>query len=153
TVHHALLWAEYILFFLFARERLVAGQGYRLISYTFGIVAAVLGILCIIEYVTLPDFTALEGVIRLRYGAYAELLVTATPVLAALSICADRAKGKLLLSLAAGLGWLTVMLSLSKGAFVAGVFGSAITFGGIVIFSRKYRTRALLAAASWLVLT
>ena len=87
-----LLWGEYILVFLYFRERLSTAHDFRLVSYTFAIVAAMLGILAIIEYVTLPDFTVLEGVIRLRYGAYSELLVTILPALTALGIVQDGAR-------------------------------------------------------------
>lgn len=153
SVHHAMLWGEYILVFLYFRERFSSAHNYRLVSYTFGIVAVMLGLLAIIDYATLPDFTVLEGVIRLRYGAYAELLVAVIPVLAALGICAPKMKGRLLLSSAAAAGWAAVMLSLSKGAFIAGIAGFGIMFVGIIIFASRYRRAALVSFAGWVVLT
>src|SRR5436190_1310013 len=172
SVHHALLWGEYILVFLYFRERLSAAHDYRLISFTFALVATLLGVLAIIEYATLPDFKVMEGVIRLRYGAYSELLVTILPVLAALGLMQRPAReqgrntqagvpdttvvyarASALLPAAAVLGWVTVMLSLSKGAFIAGIVGFGITFACIILFAAQYRRRAVVSFAVWLALT
>ena len=45
------------------------------------------------------------------------------------------------------------MLSLSKGAFIAGIVGFGITFACIILFAAQYRRRAFVSFAVWLVLT
>ena len=46
------------------------------------------------------------------------------------------------------------MLSLSKGAFIAGVIGFGFTFFSSLIFgSKRFRTRLLVTAAIWVVVT
>lgn len=153
TVHYGLLWVEYILFFIFVRARIAADGSYRFVALTFTLLSAFIGALCVIEYATLPDFKVLEGVIRLRYGAYAELLVAILPALAGFAITAASSKDRLMLLLAAALGWFAVMLSLSKGAFIAGIIGSLFSVGAIIVFSPQYRRRAAIVFTGWLVLT
>jgi len=51
------------------------------------------------------------------------------------------------------LGWVAIMLSLSKGAFLAGVSSFVLMFVLVAVFSRGYRVRALKFAAVWLGLT
>jgi tetratricopeptide (TPR) repeat protein len=60
----------------------------------------------------------------------------------------------LVLSFAGIIGWLTAMLSLSKGAFIAGIAGFAVFFVGVCLFSPTiFRRRSIAFAVVWLAVT
>jgi tetratricopeptide (TPR) repeat protein len=100
------------------------------------------------------DFSSSEGDIRIRYGKYAELLVTISPILWAVAIYTRNRRQMLFILMVALASWITVMLSLSKGAFIAGIVGFVIFFIGSAVFSARYfRKRVAAFAAIWLVLT
>ena len=152
--HHTLLWIEYLFCFLIVLNRLDSSAGISSVSEIFVWLAAVIGVLCLIDYATLPDFQTLEGTLRARYSSYAELLVAALPIIWAVSIY-SRNRKNYLIALAAGvLGWMTVMLSLSKGAFIAGVAGFTIMFLGSLVFGLKqFRRRTIVSLGVWLIVT
>jgi hypothetical protein len=61
---------------------------------------------------------------------------------------------KIALLAVAVIGWTGVMLSLSKGAFLAGIIGFVIAFGGCLLFSNRRLRRPVLGLASlWLGVT
>jgi O-antigen ligase len=154
TWHHTLVWAEYILFFLFVSAVITQTGGVRFVTGTFLWLSGAIGVLCLIDYATLPDFTALEGILRSRYSSYAELLVTALPLLWIAAIYARKKQARNVIMLTAILGWTTVMLSLSKGAFIAGLVGFGFTFICSLIFGlRGFRKPLLVSAGVWVVLT
>lgn len=151
--HHTLIWCEYLLFFL-GSARMLRVRGLGPLLAAFSIVVGISGFVCAIDYLTLSDFGSLEGVLRARYSAYGELLITAMPLLWAASLY-SRTKSRWRLSLLpAGIGWITAMLSLSKGVFIAGVIGSGMMFALALIFGKHtFRRRTLATAAVWVVLT
>ena len=136
VVHHTLLWSVYLIFFLLFTSREWPNANLRFIAATFVFVALILGLLCVFDYLTVVDFTSSEGPIRIRYGKYAELLVTISPLLWALAIYGRNQSPRRLLLIAGIISWLTVMLSLSKGAFIAGIIGFALFFTGWRYFPR-----------------
>lgn len=153
VLHHTLLWAVYIAFFIAASSRLEASSSLKSVTNTFIITSLILGMLCVSDYLTITDFAASEGTIRIRYGKYAELLVTLSPVVWALTLYA-RGRGRIIAGIAAILSWSVVMLSLSKGAFIAGIAGFLLMFIGIAAFSQaRFRKRAVVTAAVWFVFT
>ncbi|MFN0279952.1 MAG: O-antigen ligase family protein [Pyrinomonadaceae bacterium] len=152
--HHTLVWIEYILFFLFVRLIIAQMQSIRFVTGVFLWLCGIIGILCIIDYATLPDFKALEGVLRARYSSYAELLVTGLPLVWITTVYLKKKKPFYIVMLIAAAGWTAAMLSLSKGVFIAGVIGFLFTFIGSLIFGlRRFRSRIFVSAAIWLVLT
>jgi hypothetical protein len=107
-----------------------------------------------IDYISVPDFKILEGTLRIRYGKYAELLGTILPIIWMAAIYARRKNGFLMITGAGSMGWLVVMLSLSKGAFIAGVAGFIVMAAGCFLFShRPFRARLLTSLGIWLFLT
>src|SRR4051794_36544336 len=134
TVHHTLAWAIYISFFVVFLQLIQLGSGIRLITGAFALTALILGVLCLFDHLTVTDFAAVEGPIRIRYGKLAELLVTITPFLWIMAVYARGRQNRWLLVSAGAFAWITVMLSLSKGAFLAGVLGSIVFFGGAAFF-------------------
>ena len=154
VVHHTLLWSVYLIFFLLFTSREWPNANLRFIAATFVFVALILGLLCVFDYLTVVDFTSSEGPIRIRYGKYAELLVTISPLLWALAIYGRNQSPRRLLLIAGIISWLTVMLSLSKGAFIAGIIGFALFFTGCLIFSsRLFRRRIIAFAGIWVAVT
>lgn len=150
VVHHTLLWSIFSVFLLIFTG--LVRPGVKFITGTFTVVSVIIALLCILDYLTISDFTLFEHAHRVRYAKSAELLVTLSPVLWAAAIYA-RKRGPALL-LAAALSWVTVMLSLSKGAFIAGIAGSSIFFIGSAVFGmRRFRKRAVTVATVWLILT
>lgn len=155
VVHHTLLWSIYLIAFLLFTGYLPSPiASTRFCITTFVIVSLILGFLCIFDYLTVIDFTSSEGDIRIRYGKYAELLVTLSPVLWAAAIYVRQRQRMMLLLIAGLLSWITAMLSLSKGAFLAGIIGFVIFFTGSALFSTTaFRKRVMTFAALWIVIT
>ena len=152
--HHTAIWANYLLAFLYIRYLMIKGRGVTFITATIFWTALILGSLCLLEYLTSPEFAAVEGNVRLRFSKYAELLITALPVLLVVSMYARRKAVRAAVTLASVIGWLGVMLSLSRGAFIAGVFGFAVMFGAIILIGPPaFRKRTVITAAIWVLLT
>lgn len=152
--HHTLVWTQYILVLLFVREVAAHTRGSRFIVNVFLWLCGIVGVLCLIDYATLPDFKSLEGVLRARYSSYAELLVTALPIVWIAAAYTRRKKKLYIMLLIAAAGWTAAMLSLSKGAFLAGIVGFSLTFICSVIFGlRRFRRRILVCAGVWLAIT
>jgi pentatricopeptide repeat protein len=148
------VWSTYLLFFLFTLDHLRSARNFRFISATFLCISGMIGILCLLDYATLPDFRSLEGTLRMRYAKYAELLITALPIVWMAGAYSRTRKTYFLVTLVAAAGWLAAMLSLSKGAFIAGVIGMTIMFaGGSLLSSRAFRPRLALSIGIWIALT
>jgi len=153
VAHHTLLWCEYALFFTLASE-ILKTRGRSFLLTAFILFIAVIGLVAILDYVTLPDFKSLEKTLRARYSAYGELVITILPLLWAAALYRLRTRSWLLGILPAALGWTAAMLSLSKGVFIAGIIGSLFAFAGAFIFGKKvHRKRLLATACVWLAVT
>lgn len=154
VIHHSLLWLIYVCVFLAFKGRSPFDPGLRFAFRLFISITVILGFFAVIDRLSVADFAFSEGTIRIRYGKYAEMLITFLPLLWAAAIWTKNRKSKLLLTAAALLGWLTVMLSLSRGAFIAGVAGMALFFAAMLLFVRKRpRKAALVLAGIWLIFT
>ena len=154
VTHHSLLWSAYLLTFLIFSGLIRRDASVRLPFQIFLIISLLLGVLSVTDYLTTPDFAANEGPLRIRYGKYAEMLVTLLPIVWASAIYVRRQRVKVVVMAAGALGWLTVMLSLSKGVFIAGVIGFVLFFVCSLVFSpRVFRKKVALTAAFWLILT
>ncbi|MBK8466863.1 MAG: O-antigen ligase family protein [Chloracidobacterium sp.] len=154
VAHHTLLWAMYLIIFVIFTGKAWPAANLRFIITTFAIAALILGLLCFFDYLSIREFSSAEGNIRIRYGKYAELLVTIAPLLFAAAIYARNRRHMAFILVTALLSWITVMLSLSKGAFLAGIIGFAIFFAASFALSAKIlRKRVALFAAIWLAVT
>jgi O-antigen ligase len=154
TLHHTLLWGVYISFFVIFLWLVGRGTGIRIAAGAFALTALILGVLCLFDHLTVMDFASVEGPIRIRYGKLAELLVTITPFLWIMAVYARERQTRWMLAVAGAFGWMTVMLSLSKGAFLAGVIGSVVFFAGAAFFSLpSLRRRVLVMAGGWVAFT
>ena len=153
ALHHTFVWGNYILVFVLTCVFAKIGGGRSQIIRLFACVAIFLGVLAVFDFATMQDFTVQEGTLRIRYAKFAELLITITPLLFAVGLF-SKTKLKLVGVLAvASAAWIGVMLSLSKGAFIAGTVGIMAFFIFVALFRPDYRLRAAYVAASWIVLT
>ncbi|MBK6748696.1 MAG: O-antigen ligase family protein [Acidobacteria bacterium] len=154
AAHHTLLWSVYLVYFLVFTALLGNDPKNRFIISTITILSIFLGVLCLFDYLTLADFKLNEGYIRIRYGKYAEMLAAISPIMWALSVYANKRSLKFLFACGAILSWMTIMLSLSKGAFLGGLLGFIFFFVGSWVFSpRVFRRRIAISAVIWVVFT
>jgi tetratricopeptide (TPR) repeat protein len=150
VVHHTLVWAMYLgVFYLALRQ-----SGVWVVTTAFALVALIIGFASAADTLTVTDFSSAEFTIRSRYGKHAELLVTILPVPWLASLYVKERKRKFGLIAAGVLGWTGVMLSLSKGALLAGIIGFLIVFAGCLLLSNKHFRRPVLSLAGlWLGVT
>jgi O-antigen ligase len=154
AIHHTFTWAVYLVSFVFLEHILLSTKQVTAVTNALAITAVILSVLCLFDYLSIEDFASAEGTIRIRYAKYAELLITASPVLWALVLYSRRRKQMLVMYIPAVAAWSTVMLSLSKGAFIAGIFGFGIFFAGAIWFSHGvFRRRTASMACIWVALT
>lgn len=141
TMHHTLVWGAYIGFLWLFDRWIEAGIGRRSIILAFGTISVGLAMMMILDLSTSPDFgTFSGGAFRIRYGKFAELLTTITPILLATAFYSRRKLHIFATTSLWLLGWLGVMLSLSRGAFLAGIAAHLLAFAGLLIAGQKRRT-------------
>lgn len=150
VVHHTLVWAMYLsVLYLALRQR-----GVWAVTTVFAIVALIIGSAAAADTFTVTDFSSVEFTIRSRYGKHAELLATILPVVWVTTLYVRQRRHKFALIAVAVLGWTGVMLSLSKGALLAGIIGFVIVFSGCLLFSgRRFRRPLTGLAGLWLGVT
>lgn len=154
VAHHTLTWSIYLSVMLITLILLGTSNGHSTLAAGLALCSFVLGVLCLIDYASIVDFALSEGTLRIRYGKYAELLVAILPFLFAIALYARRKRTLFAIATAWILGWLTVMLSLSKGAFLAGIVGHVVVFSGCLVLSiPRIRTRSAALAGVWLAVT
>ncbi|MBK7393046.1 MAG: O-antigen ligase family protein [Chloracidobacterium sp.] len=154
ALFQTLVWAIYAAIFSAFLQLLRANAGIKVILATFSIACGILGLLAIVDFASITDFLIAQGIIRVRYAKFAELALTAAPLICIASIYARRRIASITTAIIWMLAWLAVMLSLSKGAFVAGIAAHFILFGGSILFSHKaFRRKVLVRATIWLVFT
>lgn len=150
VAHHTLVWAMYLgVLYLALRS-----NGVWVATTVFAFVSLIVGFASVADTLTVTDFASAEFTIRSRYAKHAELLATILPVLWIASVYVRKRRHKLGLIATGVLGWTGVMLSLSKGALLAGVIGFTVVFAGCLLFSNKAVRRPVLGlAALWLGVT
>lgn len=153
VVHHTLLWGLYLGYFVtFVGISRHQGNLYC-IALSLAVAGVMTGILCTIDYVTMPEFELVKDFIRVRYGKYGELMSTIAPFLLGFGLVST-IRHRWMFALASFAAWSTAMLALSKGAFLAGIAGFVVFFIGASIFSRgKARKAVILTAAIWIIFT
>ncbi len=154
VLHHSFVWLSYLFFFLLALLYFERSRSISIVTSTFIWLCILIGSICLIDYISVPDFEILEGTLRRRYAKYAELLGTILPVVWMAAVYTRRKTGFLMITGVGAMGWLVVMLSLSKGAFIAGVAGFIVMAAGCFLFShRAFRARIMTSFGVWLFLT
>jgi len=153
AAHHILVWGSYAILFVIAYAFAIFHNATKYYFQFFSFIAIVIGGLCVFDFVMLEDFSIQEGDIRIRYAKFAEMLIIVSPLLFASAMIARGRTKKIAALVPAGLSWLAVMLSLSKGAFIAGIIGFIFLFGALILFRSDLRRKTFATASLWLILT
>lgn len=127
-------------------------EGLRFVQTVLVITTLLLGLFGLLDFFA-NDSAGFIQVLRIRYGRFAELLVTALPMLAMGVIYAKSWRHSLFCAFIWLCGWAVVLLSLSRGAFIAGVIAHAIFFAAVILFARSVRKKALTFVAFAIVST
>jgi O-antigen ligase len=143
ALHHTLLWACYGIFYLLMRRLAAAPRSLAASFKMTGLVVAVLGIACIAEFVSGPE--VVSSFFTYRYYKYAEASVTLLPLLMALALKL-RSRVSMMFGAIAVIGWLLVLLSLSRTIFIAGFITVGLFFALVFLLRgwRKHLKKSIL---------
>ena len=144
VVHHTLVWIEYLLFYLLARQMISNPEDLRVIFYFLMPFIWILCLPAVIQYYGYVAFGGSADNARLLYVRYAEIVTALFPLLAVFTL---RSKGN-----AFRLGLLTVLIiwlfdisSLGRATLALFVFGLVVL--ALMIFACRqfvaYRRRML----------
>ncbi len=125
AVHHTLLWACYLVFYLLIRHVVDKPKPLAASIKITGLVLLTLGAACIAEYVNNPE--QVSAFFTFRYYKYAEASITLLPVFLALALHL-RKRMALLSGAVAIVAWLIALLCLSRTVFISGVICVALFF-------------------------
>lgn len=167
AAHHTLLWICYLIFYCLFLYLLNSGQNRSVLLIAFTVPVTIIALSCLFDSLALFAFNeTTEGgafqafslniqMFRVRYGKYAELLVTVAPLFWGLSLHTGNFRKQFLFLGIGVLLWLGIIFSLSKGAFLAGIFAFAVFFAAAFFLSRKIFDRRKIAvlAVVWLIIT
>lgn len=154
VAHHTFSWLSYLIIFILAFCYISKTKNVRLLTYIFSGISLIIFLLIATDYLSAMQFAGSNGTLRVRYAKFAELTLTLSPVLWALAFYFKDLRLRSFLLLAGICGWLTTMLSLSKGAFLAGLISYVLLFLGISLFSKaKYQRKVLAFAGIWIAVT
>ncbi|MGI8641549.1 MAG: O-antigen ligase family protein [Pyrinomonadaceae bacterium] len=150
ALHHTLLWACYGLFYFLARQ-IIAKP--RLLDFSLkftGLIMLILGITCLIEY--LSNAQAINSFFTYRYYKYAEALVTLLPMYLALTLQL-KSRFSLFAGVIAFTAWLVMLLSLSRTVFIAGFVCVGLFFALVFLFYgwKTYIRKSFLMISLFLV--
>ncbi len=154
VAHHTFVWINYLLVLILSLLYFFKQKNLQLVGYIFGGVSVFLFLMTSLDYLMVEEFANSHGRIRTRYGVFAELLLTIAPVLWAFALYSRKSIFKNALLIGGICAWMTVMFSLSKGAFLAGVFSFLFLFPALYFLSKKnFRRKVLVFAGIWLAVT
>ncbi len=154
SILHTLTWSIYLILFFATLLFVEKSKSIKPLVTIFTFTTIIIAINCVFDYLTIEGLNASIKYPRIRYSKFAEMIVTIAPFIWIFSIYWKNGRNrKLFLSIGA-LAWFTVMLTTSKGAFIAGVCSFFICFFLTYLFSNKiYKRRILTTAFLWLLLT
>lgn len=145
-LHHTLLWGLYLAVFLTVLAIVRLQNDLGLIFGILSIAGGIIGILCLLDYLSITNFSDSEAFLRVRYGKFGELLSTISPLLLGAAIV-SKGVWRYAIVASAILSWQASMFALSKGAFLAGLIGFAVFFVGCVLSTGRRLWRQLAVAA------
>lgn len=120
ALHHTLLWACYALFYILIRQIVARPKLLDISLKVAATVIAILGSLCLIQYLT-TDYQN-SAAVSLRYSKYAEVMAALLPLFIVSAIGAKN-KHSFFFTTASTLGWLGIILSLGRTQFVSSLVG------------------------------
>ncbi|CAN5354479.1 hypothetical protein BH20ACI2_BH20ACI2_24840 [soil metagenome] len=151
---HTLTWILFLAVLVYSLILFRTKNGLTAVVTACMIAASVTAILCLIDFYQVTEPSRDTGLIRIKYARLAECFLTVSPLLC---VWALYVRGRLaIVAVVTGwlLSWLVVMLSTSKGAFLAGIIGHLVLFFGCILLT-KYPIRRKMAslACIWLAFT
>ena len=120
ALHHTLLWACYIVFYILIRQIVAQPRLLNLSLTVTGIVVAILGIVCLIEYFSTSAEYSVN--VSLRYSKYAEAIATLFILFVALAI-SKKNRHSMLLGTIGIVSWLGITFSLGRTQLIAALSG------------------------------
>lgn len=149
VLHHTLVWAFYLIFFLVFTNIASDRKLLTLSVLSLGAAVGLIALLCIIEF----SFSAIIlEVFGFRYGRYAEIFAAVFPLFFSFLL---RLKRKHLFwsALTAVCVWLAILFSMSRTAFFSAIAAFSLFFA-LRIFSKTGfgEKKRLIAAAAFIVL-
>ena len=120
AIHYTLLWACYLIFYLLIRQIAAKPQFLDISLKVSGVIIAILGILCLTEYLTTSAEMSVN--VSLRYAKYAEAIAALFLIFAAFAV-GSRNRHSILSGAIALLGWLAIVFSLGRTQFLAALCG------------------------------
>lgn len=152
ALHHTLLWGCYVVFYLLIRQMSAKPQFLDTSISIIGVVLIILGLACFLEYsATSAEFS---GNVSLRFAKYAEAIAAIFVLFIPLAL-QKRRRNSIIFGVIAFIGWLTIIFSLSRTPFIAGLFG-IIIFAAIIFFYKKNaisNPKAAIFIAAFLLIT
>jgi O-antigen ligase len=148
VVHHTLVWACYLTFFLFAVRVASDKRLFKITIIALGSVISVVSLCCIFEFIFEESIGETFGT---RYARYAEIFAALLPLFFSFVLRLKR-KHLLWTVFAAAFLWLGLLFSMSRGALFSSIAGLSV-FIFLRIFCRKSAAekRRLMFAVAGLV--
>jgi O-antigen ligase len=132
VVHHTLVWAGYLIFFLFATRIVSDRRLFRISIASLGAVIAIISASCVLEYTYSAEIRDIFG---FRYSRYAEIFAALLPLFFSFVL---RLKGKYLIlaiSVTAA-AWLAILFTTSRTGLLASLAGLFV-FVSLRVFTRE----------------
>jgi len=152
AIHHTLLWGCYVVFYLLIRQISAKPQFLDTSISIIGVVLIILGLACFLEYsATSAEFS---GNVSLRFAKYAEAIAAIFVLFIPFAI-QKRRRNSMICGVIAFIGWLTIIFSLSRTPFIAGLIGISI-FAAIIFFFKGNaisKPKAAIFSAAFLLVT
>ncbi len=136
AIHHSLIWAEYLAFFIIFRHLLERGRSYRSLLLVFVLTLLLYAVPATLEYFAYLFFGG-QTTIGIRFAKYGEQIITILPLV---MIGVVRMSGKRFAAGATALAllWLLVFCSLGRANYI--LFGAEVLIFLAPIFAiRRYR--------------
>ncbi|MGB7203717.1 MAG: O-antigen ligase family protein [Pyrinomonadaceae bacterium] len=136
VLHHTFVWAVYLVFFALLSNSIFDRRFFQNSVYVLGVIALIISINCVIEYVLRENIDSAFG---FRYGRFSEAWAALIPLFFASTL---RSKGlEMALAMAVTLLlWLAVLFSTSRTSLAAAVGGIGI-FVVSFLLTRQGRTQ------------
>lgn len=154
VAHHTFVWINYLITFTFCLYYFREKKSFLVISYVFCGISIMLFLLISIDYLMVNEFQNSQERIRAGFSRYAEMLLVITPVLWVFALYSKKSIYKNIYLVAGICAWMTIMLSTSKGAFLAGICSFLLLFLTSLLYVKPhFRHKILAFVGIWLAVT
>ncbi len=151
---HTLTWLTFIVALVYSLILFRTKNGLSAVVMACLIGASITAILILVDFYQVTEPGRDTGLIRIRYARLAECFLTVSPLLCVWALYV-RGRAAIVAAVVGWLlSWLVVMLSTSKGAFLAGIIGHLVLFFGCILLTRyPIRRKMAVLACIWLAFT